>query len=167
VSRTGRRPAVAFVSLLAVLTVLGVACSGSSADAAFGHYLQADSRPNDPSSRVEFGRGSLPKDIPSGLPVPKGASLLGWARTTTDSSYSWDAAYEAPGDTSRVAASMADGLAKGGWQVQDRAERNGFIALNFAGQGKNDGRTGVLSVGPAVRSGRVQVIVEVGQDRQP
>jgi hypothetical protein len=143
------------------------ACRSGVSNADVGRYMQADARPSDPSTRVQFGRGRLPGDFPTGLPVADHATLLGWIRTTSDTAYSWEAVYEAPGDPSSVADALTDGLKRGGWQVNDRADRNGFIALNFIGSGKDEGRTGVVDVGPAVTRGRVQVIVEVGEDRTP
>jgi len=62
-----------------------------------------------------------------------------------------------------VQGAIADALATGGWQVQDRASSHGFNALDIVGVGHNDGRTGVISVGPS--GDGVQVIEEIGQDR--
>lgn len=164
-SSTARLALVAFAALTAVLGL--AACGSGVSTAEVGRYMETDARPSDASPRVQFGRGRPPAGFPSGLPVPAYAALPGWTRTTKDTAFSWEAVYDAPGDPSRVAGVLTDGLKRGGWPVSDRAERNGFIALNFSGSGKNDGRTGVLDVGPAVKPGRVQVIVGVGADRQP
>lgn len=148
------------------------ACSGghraanaggsSGADAAFARYLEADARPSDPSIHEEFGRGPLPADFPAGLPVPSNATLLGWARTTSSSARSWQAIYTVAADPNQVAGELQDRLARGGWQVQDRASLHGFQSLDIAGTGSNANRTGVISVGPA-SGGGTQVIEETGE----
>jgi hypothetical protein len=138
-------------------------CGGDNA--AFSRYLQADARPADPSARVQFGRGKLPGDFPTGLPVPAHATLLGWERTTSDSGTSWEAVYEAPGDTSQTASASLAALKANGWQVTDTNNRNGFQSLNVTGNGANAGRTAVVAIGPATTGGRVQVLIEVAEGR--
>jgi hypothetical protein len=138
-------------------------CGGS--DSAFARFLQADARPSDPSARVQFGRGKLPGDFPGGLPMLPHAAVLGWQRTTADTSLSWELVYEAPGDTSTATSTIRDGLRAAGWQITDTNSQNGFQQLNVSGSGANAGDTGVIDIGPAVTNGRVDVVEEVGRDR--
>jgi hypothetical protein len=165
VSGAPQRSALAALALLLLPVLASCRNGGQSShdDAAFARYLEAVTRPIDPSARVDFGRGALPADFPGGLPLLKQAALLGWTRTSSRTSLSWQAVYTAAGDAGSVSGAIEDALATGGWQVHDRASSHGFNALDIVGVGNNDGRTGVISVGPS--GAGVQVVEEIGQDR--
>ena len=144
--------------LLIVLPLLAsaTACTSGRSDSSFARYLEAQSRPMDPSIRVQFGHGKLPADFPPGLPLPPKATLLGWTRSTSNTALAWEAIYTAPGDAGTMAATLEDALPGRGWQVRDRSDVHGFQALNLAGVDANAGRTAEISVGPT--SGGVQVV---------
>ena len=158
--------ALSGVALVWLIALACLACARSGADdRAFARFLEADARPADPSSRVVFGRGQLPVDFPPDLPLPPHATRLGWSRTTSDTAQTWQVVCEAPGAVETAVAALTAGLKPGAWTVGARDAQRGYQSLNLNGVGRNTGRTAVIAVGPAPRAGRVQVIIEIGEER--